>query len=312
LAHLLRIILPGNLLINQQHVCHPNCQGGIAFLQIVPDAFGMQRLLRQDPLYGGFGRPAQGRMPRLRCLAAHMPGQQTPRPKFGGVAQFIWRRACQMEDPGTRFLGDHRSARAMIGILERGLGAHGERLIDPFPDAVASHLQHPRNTRDRFTGLMAAQDSRALYFPQRRRPQPAQLLRRKFSTCLPCLRIGGTFIGMPFDAEPLVLTEQERELQQMTQSRTLSAGLADGVAYQKIQDLLDTTAPTIVRWKRRFLQHRIAGLMEELHPGQQPSLRTPKSQAKVLSAIKEGPKDGSTHWSCRKLASKFHFSKDTV
>jgi hypothetical protein len=28
--------------------------------------------------------------------------------------------------------------------------------------------------------------------------------------------------------------------------------LADGVAYQKIQDLLDTTAPTIARWKRRF------------------------------------------------------------
>jgi len=128
---------------------------------------------------------------------------------------------------------------------------------------------------------------------------------------------------MPFGGEPLVLTEQERqELQQMTQSRALPAGdvmrsrmillLADGVAYQKIQDLLDTTAPTIVRWKRRFLQHRIAGLMEELHPGQQPSVRTPKLQAKVLSAIKEGPKDGSTHWSCRKLASKLHVSKDTI
>ena len=82
---------------------------------------------------------------------------------------------------------------------------------------------------------------------------------------------------MPFGAEPLVLTEEERqELQQMTQSRTLPAGdvmrsrmvllLADGVAYQKIQDLLDTTAPTIARWKNRFRQHCIAGLMEELHP----------------------------------------------
>src|SRR5258706_4901522 len=128
---------------------------------------------------------------------------------------------------------------------------------------------------------------------------------------------------MPFGAEPLVLAEQERqELQEMTQSRTLPAGdvmrsrmillLADGVAYQKIQDLLDTTAPTIARWKRRFLQHRIAGLMEELHPGQQPSVRTPKLQAKVLAAIKEGPKDGSTHWSCRKLASRFQVSKDTI
>ena len=128
---------------------------------------------------------------------------------------------------------------------------------------------------------------------------------------------------MPFGAEPLVLTEEERrELQQMTQSRTLPAGdvmrsrmillLADGVAYQKIQDLLDTSAPTIARWKCRFLQHRVAGLMEELHPGQPPSVRTPKLQAQVLAAIKEGPRDGSTHWSCRKLANRFHVSKDTI
>jgi transposase len=128
---------------------------------------------------------------------------------------------------------------------------------------------------------------------------------------------------MPFGVGPLVVSEEERqELQQMTQSRTLPAGdvmrsrmillLAGGVAYKKIQALLDTTAPTISRWKRRFLQQRIAGLMEELHPGQQPSVRTPKLQAKVLAAIQEGPKDGSTHWSCRKLASKLRVSKDTI
>jgi len=128
---------------------------------------------------------------------------------------------------------------------------------------------------------------------------------------------------MPFGAEPLTLIEDERrELQQMTQSRMLPAGdvvrarmillLADGVPYQKIQELLDTTAPTIARWKERFRQHRIAGLMEERHPGQKPSVRTPKLQAKVLAAIQEGPKDGSTHWSCRKLASRFRVSKDTI
>ena len=128
---------------------------------------------------------------------------------------------------------------------------------------------------------------------------------------------------MPFAAGPLVLSENERrELQQMTQSRTLPAGdvmrsrvvllLADGVSYQKVQHLLDTTAPTIARWKNRFQQHRIAGLIEERHPGQQPSVRTPKLQAKVLAAIKEGPQDGSTHWSCRKLARRFWVSKDTI
>lgn len=88
--------------------------------------------------------------------------------------------------------------------------------------------------------------------------------------------------------------------------------LSDGVSYRKIQDVLDTTAPTISRWKDRFLKYRVAGLVEERHPGQKPSVRTPRLQAKILAAIKDGPKDGSTHWSCRKLATRFGVSKDTV
>lgn len=128
---------------------------------------------------------------------------------------------------------------------------------------------------------------------------------------------------MPFSAEPLVLTEEERlDLKRMTQSRVLPAAdvmrarmillLAQGVSYTKIQALLHTTAPTIIRWKERFLKHRAAGLIEERHPGQKPSVRTPKLQARVLAAIKDGPKDGSTHWSCRKLAKQFGVSKDTI
>jgi transposase len=39
---------------------------------------------------------------------------------------------------------------------------------------------------------------------------------------------------------------------------------------------------------------------------------TPALQAKVLEATRHKPKDGSTHWSCRKLASQLGISKDTV
>ena len=83
---------------------------------------------------------------------------------------------------------------------------------------------------------------------------------------------------MPFAAEAITLTTEERvELEQMTQSRTLPAGdvfrarlilmLAEGVSYRTIQERLDTTAPTISRWKERFLQQRMDGLIEIRHPG---------------------------------------------
>ncbi len=128
---------------------------------------------------------------------------------------------------------------------------------------------------------------------------------------------------MPFQAEVITLTPEEHaELEQITQSRTLPAGdvfrarlvlmLAAGLPYRTIQQRLDTTAPTISRWRRRFLKQRIAGLLEICHPGQKPTVITPALQAKVLEATRRKPTDGSTHWSCRKLAQHLKVSKDTV
>ena len=128
---------------------------------------------------------------------------------------------------------------------------------------------------------------------------------------------------MPFTAEAIALTADERaELEQMTQSHTLPAGdvfrarlilmLADGLPYRTIQERLDTTAPTVSRWRERFVKHRVAGLLEMRHPGQQPSVITPALQAKVLETSRHKPVDGSTHWSCRKMARHLKISKDTV
>lgn len=68
---------------------------------------------------------------------------------------------------------------------------------------------------------------------------------------------------MPFVAERLVLSEDEQqELGRMSQSRSLPAGevlrarlilmLAEGRSYTEIQGKLNTTAPTISKWRKRF------------------------------------------------------------
>jgi transposase len=128
---------------------------------------------------------------------------------------------------------------------------------------------------------------------------------------------------MPFPSKPVTLTPDDRdELRQISISRSLAAGdvlrarmvlmLADGRSYAEIQDRLQTTAPTIARWKKRFLESGVAGLIEIRHPGQKPTVITPKLQARVLDATRRKPKDGSTHWSVRKLARELNLSKDTV
>jgi transposase len=115
--------------------------------------------------------------------------------------------------------------------------------------------------------------------------------------------------------------DQQLELSRIAQSRSLPAGyvfraklilmLAGGASFRTIKQRLGTTAPTIIRWKRRFVADGLDGL-DTSHPGQPASVLTPKLRARILSATRRQPKDGSTHWSCRKLAAELDVSKDAV
>jgi transposase len=120
----------------------------------------------------------------------------------------------------------------------------------------------------------------------------------------------------------LSLTDkQSGELTAIAQSRSLPAGyvfraklillLAEGASFNMIKQRLDTTAPTIIRWKERFLAEGVDGL-DTYHPGQKPTVLTPALRAKILAATRKKPTDHATHWSCRKLAAALGVSKDAV
>jgi len=118
------------------------------------------------------------------------------------------------------------------------------------------------------------------------------------------------------------LSAQEREeLTTWSKSRTLPAGdvfrarlileLADGKSYSTVEAELNTSRPTVARWKARFDEARIAGL-EGQHQGSRPRKATPAMQARLLKKTQQKPGDGSTHWSCRKMAAAVGLSPATV
>jgi transposase len=121
--------------------------------------------------------------------------------------------------------------------------------------------------------------------------------------------------------EFLLTDDQRLELRAITQSRSLPAEyvfrarlillLAEGVSFSTIKQRMQTTAPTIIRWKQRFVQNGVDGL-DTFHPGQTASVLTPAMRARILAATRKKPGDGSTHWSCRKLALALGVSKDAV
>jgi transposase len=118
-----------------------------------------------------------------------------------------------------------------------------------------------------------------------------------------------------------ITEEQRSELRQWAASRTLPAGdvfrarlilaLAEGQTYSQIKSSLQTTAPTISRWKKRFEQDGISGL-DARHKGSQPRVADAALQARIARKTQQKPSDGSTHWSCRKLAAALGLSKSTV
>ena len=67
-----------------------------------------------------------------------------------------------MDDPRARFFRDHGRPSAVISILQRSIGAHGERLVNPLSDALASGLHRPRDSGNRFTPMITAQNPRTL------------------------------------------------------------------------------------------------------------------------------------------------------
>jgi transposase len=126
---------------------------------------------------------------------------------------------------------------------------------------------------------------------------------------------------MATDSEVPLTSNQRSELSSIAQSRSLPAGyvfraklilmLADGASFNTVKHRLQTSAPTIIRWKQRFLQSGLDGL-DTYHPGQKATVLTPALRARILSATRKKPSDGSTHWSCRKLATALGVSKDAV
>lgn len=127
---------------------------------------------------------------------------------------------------------------------------------------------------------------------------------------------------MPFTGHRLTLTGAQRaDLEDIVRSSTLPAGfverarivllLADGRSYRAVAEKLDVSRPTVAKWKQRFLARGLDGL-DTHRPGRPATTLTARLRARILRATGRPPRDGTTHWSCRRLARHLDVSKDAV
>jgi len=119
------------------------------------------------------------------------------------------------------------------------------------------------------------------------------------------------------------LTAGERnELMTLRRSQSAAAASArgarlilmldEGESWSAIKRELGCDSRFISTWAGRFVQSRLGGLFAR-HPGRAPTRDPAKLEARVLErTLKHKPRDGSTHWSSRKLAAELKLPFMTV
>src|ERR1700746_4021115 len=129
-----------------------------------------------------------------------------------------------------------------------------------------------------------------------------------------------TLAGM--DVGRIVLAPPERrELKRRARKRSLAVELvkrtevilmlAADHSYREVRQRLDCSDEYIREWKRRFQEERLAGL-DSRYRGSQRRTRTAETEARILEATRQGPTDGTTHWSSYRLAKELGISQSSV
>ena len=114
---------------------------------------------------------------------------------------------------------------------------------------------------------------------------------------------------------------ERRELNRRARKRSLAVEivkgaevilmLASGHSYREVWERLNCSDEYIREWKKRFQEERLAGL-DSRYRGSQPRTRTAEGEARILEATRQGPADGTTHWSSYRLAKKLGVSQSSV
>ncbi|MGW3655130.1 IS630 family transposase [Streptomyces sp. NPDC005151] len=120
----------------------------------------------------------------------------------------------------------------------------------------------------------------------------------------------------------LVLSEEERATlvrwsrrakssQALAQRCRIVLGCADGKTNRQVADELGIWPQTVGKWRRRFLEVRMEGLVDEPRPGGPRKITDERVEEVVVATLERSPKD-ATHWSRASMAAESGLSKSTV
>lgn len=120
----------------------------------------------------------------------------------------------------------------------------------------------------------------------------------------------------------LILSDEEREqLLRWSRRRKSSQALAlrsrvvlacaDGLSNKAVAEQLSISMTTVGKWRSRFLEHRLDGLVDDPRPGRPTTVTAEQVEDVVVTTLEQTPKN-ATHWSRAKMAERSGLSKSTI
>src|SRR5215211_3985173 len=123
-------------------------------------------------------------------------------------------------------------------------------------------------------------------------------------------------------AVEITLTGEERaQLEAWARRRTTAQALAqrsrivlaaaDGLKNTEIAERLGVGRPMVTKWRNRFAEQRLDGLLDEPRPGRPRTISDEQVDEVIVKTLESTPKD-ATHWSTRSMAREVGLTQNAV
>jgi transposase len=99
--------------------------------------------------------------------------------------------------------------------------------------------------------------------------------------------------------------------QALAQRSRIVLAAADGTNNTEIAQRLDVARYTVTKWRNRFAELRLDGLVDEPRPGRPRTISDAKVEEVVVKTLETTPRD-ATHWSTRSMAAEAGLTQNAV
>ena len=106
-------------------------------------------------------------------------------------------------------------------------------------------------------------------------------------------------------------SRRAKSSQALAQRCRIVLGCAEGKTNKQVAAELGIWPQTVGKWRARFIERRLDGLVDEDRPGRPPSITLDQVEAVIVATLEETPQN-ATHWSRKSMAAKSGLSKSTI